>query len=173
MDYIINEIKFYLKKIFIKRCLILNSIIVLVIAILNCFFIHNVERTNDFLQYILMYVTLFIGLLPMSISFINDGKAGFYLTLFINILFLIIIPIVQGDIWYIVVIMLVPVLAIIRYILNLLHHKVKIKPESEPDDPEEKLPYNEMETADSDHDSGDDGGGDDEMSGEGDIDIED
>ena len=98
--------------------------------------------------------------------------AGFYVTFFINILFLILIPIVQGDIWYIVVIMLVPVLAIIRYILNLLHHKVKIKPEFEPDDPEEKLPYNEMETADSDHDSGDDGGGDDEMSGEGDIDIE-
>ena len=56
--------------------------------------------------------------------------------------------------------------------MDLAHHTIRIKPDKDIDDPYEKYPYNELDSSDSSHDSGDDGGGDDEMSGEGDIEID-
>ena len=108
----------------------------------------------------------------MVVSFINDKKNGFYISFILNIAFLIWSPIKEGAFWYIIILIAIPAMAIVRWSLNISHHKIKIKPEAEIDDPYEKYPYNELETSDSDHDSGDDDGGDDDISGEGDIDIE-
>ena len=171
----INEVDFVLKKAYIKKCIILSAIIMGLIALINCFIVEfsSNDATNDIVQYAILYVTLFIGILPMAISFINDTKWGFYFSILLNAVFWFYIVLEQGKFWYVIIIIAVPLLAITRFFLNIIHHKIKIKPEKEPEDPDDKLPYNDLETADSGNSSDDDGDGDDEMSGEGDIDLED
>lgn len=171
----INEVDFVLRKAYMKKCIILAAIIMSLIALINCFIVEfdGIDATNNIVQYAVMYVTLFIGVLPMAISFINDTKWGFYVSILLNAVFWFYILLEQGKFWYVVIIISVPILAITRFILNIIHRKIKIKPENEPEDPEDKLPYNDLETAESDSSSDDDGDGDDDMSGEGDIDLED
>ena len=165
-----NQIEFFLSRRYIRLCFIISIFIVGCIGIFNCFFVEITNnRQNTFIEYLVLFVTLFIGILPMVVSFINDKKNGFYISFILNIAFLIWSPIKEGAFWYIIILIAIPAMAIVRWSLNIAHHKIKIKPEAEIDDPYEKYPYNELETSDSDHDSGDDDGGDDDISGEGDI----
>ena len=169
-----NQIEFYLSRRYIKLSFIITILIVVCIGICNCFYVEATDnKQNTFLEYIILFGTLFIGIFPLIVSFINDTKSGYYFSLLLNIVFLLFASIKEGEFWYIIILIAIPILAMVRFVLNIAHHKIKIKPEKEIEDPYEKYPYNELETSDSDHDSGDDGGGDDEMSGEGDIDIED
>ena len=169
-----NQIEFYLSRRYIKLSFIITILIVVCIGICNCFYVEATDnKQNTFLEYIILFGTLFIGIFPLIVSFINDTKSGYYFSLLLNIVFLLFASIKEGKFWYIIILIAIPTLAMVRFVLNIAHHKIKIKPEKEIEDPYEKYPYNELETSDSDHDSGDDGGGDDEMSGEGDIDIED
>ena len=168
-----NQIEFFLSRRYIRLCFKIAILIVGCIGIFNCFFVEITNnKQNTFIEYLVLFVTLFIGILPMVVSFINDKKHGFYISFILNIAFLIWSPIKEGAFWYIIILIAIPAMAIVRWSLNIAHHKIKIKPEAEIDDPYEKYPYNELETSDSDHDSGDDDGGDDDISGEGDIDIE-
>lgn len=169
-----NQIEFYLSRRYIKLCFVITILIVVCIGICNCFYVGATDnKQNTFLEYIILFGTLFIGIFPLIVSFINDTKSGYYFSLLLNLVFLLFASIKEGKFWYIIILIAIPTLAVVRLVLNIAHHKIKIKPEKEIEDPYEKYPYNELETSDSDHDSGDDGGGDDEMSGEGDIDIED
>ena len=168
-----NQIEFFLSRRYIKLCFIIAIFIVGCIGVFNCFYVEITNnKQNTFIEYLVLYGTLFIGVLPVIVSFVNDKRNGYYISFICTLTFLILLPIKEGAFWYIIILIAIPALAIVRFVLNIAHHKIRIRPDKEIDDPYEKYPYNELETSDSDHDSGDDGGGDDDMSGEGDIDIE-
>ena len=168
-----NQIEFFMSRRYIKLCFIITILIMGCIGIFNCLYVEVAEnKQNTFWEYLILFGTIFIGIFPMIVSFVNDTKNGYYVSFILNMIFLVLTPIEEGDFWYIFILISVPILAIIRFVLDLAHHTIRIKPDKDIDDPYEKYPYNELDSSDSSHDSGDDGGGDDEMSGEGDIDIE-
>ena len=93
-----NQIEFFMSRRYIKLCFIITILIMGCIGIFNCFYVEVAENNqNTFWEYLILYGTLFIGIFPMIVSFVNDTKNGYYVSFILNMIFLVLTPIEKGD----------------------------------------------------------------------------
>ena len=89
-----NQIEFFLSRRYIKLCFIIAIFIVGCIGVFNCFYVEITNnKQNTFIEYLVLYGTLFIGVLPVIVSFVNDKRNGYYISFICTLTFLILLPI--------------------------------------------------------------------------------